>query len=121
MRNSKLPSTFRNDAILLGALVLAAVILFCTPFFFGKEGRFVVIEENGREIGRFSITDEVTEEIRTGQGYNTLVIRGGAAWIESADCRDKICIHRGSIRNAGETIVCLPHRLVITVTEGEER
>lgn len=34
-----------------------------------------------------------------------------------ADCGDKTCVKTGSIKETGQSIVCLPHRLVITITD----
>ena len=35
-----------------------------------------------------------------------------------ADCPDKICVNTGKISKIGETIVCLPHRVVVEI-QGE--
>jgi hypothetical protein len=36
--------------------------------------------------------------------------------MEAADCRDQICVHHIPISGSGESIICLPHKLVVTVT-----
>ena len=57
-------------------------------------------------------------EIRTGyeeQNRNVLVIREGKARVEEATCPDGICAAHKPISREGESIVCLPHRVVITV------
>lgn len=107
----------RNDILLIGALLIAAAVLFIGFRLAGKPGRAVLVTENGREIARFSLAEDRTYPIPSEKGENLLRIENGAAWIESADCRDQICVKRGKIRKAGETIVCLPHRIVVTVTE----
>ena len=33
-----------------------------------------------------------------------------------ADCPDKYCIQMGKATHTGDTIVCLPHKLVIEIT-----
>ena len=33
-----------------------------------------------------------------------------------ADCPDQLCIHQGPIHIQGETIVCLPNRVVVEIT-----
>lgn len=35
-----------------------------------------------------------------------------------ADCKDKICIKHGEINVAGQSIVCLPNKISITVCGG---
>ena len=37
-----------------------------------------------------------------------------------ADCGDHTCIETGDINDVGESIVCLPHRLVLKITAEEE-
>lgn len=51
-------------------------------------------------------------------GTNILTVENGQAYMSHADCPDKVCIGMGHISRAGDSIICLPNRVVITV-EGE--
>ena len=44
-----------------------------------------------------------------------MVIRGGKVSVREANCPDRIKIKTRSASKAGETIVCLPHKLVIEI------
>ena len=44
-----------------------------------------------------------------------VIVEKGAIRVCDADCPDKICEERGAISKAGQTIVCLPNRIVIKV------
>lgn len=58
---------------------------------------------------RISIPDGTEENIiEIGTGYVRMV---------SASCPDQICVKTGQISKPGESIVCLPHRLIITIAE----
>ena len=35
--------------------------------------------------------------------------------MKEADCPDKYCVKQGKIKNVGETIVCLPHKVVVEI------
>lgn len=48
--------------------------------------------------------------------YNLLCIAGGKVWMEEADCRDQICVHHKPVSGSRESIICLPHKLVIEMT-----
>ena len=48
-------------------------------------------------------------------GTNLLVIRDGAAWIEEADCPDALCVGMGRVRRVGQSVVCLPHKVVVEI------
>jgi hypothetical protein len=37
-----------------------------------------------------------------------------------ADCPDKLCVQEKAVSKNGETIVCLPHRVVVEITSEEE-
>ena len=107
----------RNDIILAAvfaaAAVILAVIFFLVP---GKrQGNTLVITIDGQEYGRYSLSKEQTINIETERGINTVVIKDNAAHMEEADCPDSYCIKMGKKSNAGETIVCLPHRLVVEI------
>ena len=51
----------------------------------------------------------------TSYGTNTVVVEGGEIRVSEADCPDKICVNMGGVSRSGETITCLPHKLVIEV------
>ena len=53
-------------------------------------------------------------------GHNLLVIKDGKASVTDADCPDRLCVQQRSISRSGETIVCLPHKIVVKVIQGEE-
>lgn len=48
-------------------------------------------------------------------GVNVLRIEHGRICVESADCKDHVCVDTGWIVNSSMPIVCLPHRLVIKI------
>ena len=48
-------------------------------------------------------------------GQNHLVIQDGCARIEEADCPDKLCVKQGTVSESGESLVCLPNRVVVAV------
>lgn len=52
-------------------------------------------------------------------GYNKIRVEKGKIAVVEADCPDKICVNQGYIENSTVPIVCLPHKLSITVTGKE--
>ena len=115
---------FRNDVIFIVALLLVVSALGLCFYLFRGEGDMVVVTVDGKEFGRYSLAEDVTVEIRTGaQGeeLNLLVIKDGQAYVETATCPDGICAGHKPISREGESIVCLPHKVVITVYTTEEK
>lgn len=52
--------------------------------------------------------------------YNVVRISDGEASMTEASCPDKLCEHEGRISKNGETIICLPNRVVLTVTDTDK-
>lgn len=47
--------------------------------------------------------------------YNLISIIDGKVTMEAADCRDQICVHHKPIMSERESIICLPHKLVVEI------
>lgn len=58
---------------------------------------------------------ELTLAVPEGAGYNLLAVSASGVTMEAADCRDQICVHHIPIRGVGESIICLPHKLVAEI------
>lgn len=109
---------FRNDIIFISAILAVVVLAGLAFFFFRGEGDTVTVDVNGVLFGTYPLSEDRTVEIRTGtedEELNLLVIEGGKAFVETATCPDGICAAHKPISREGESIVCLPHKVVITV------
>lgn len=109
----------RNDIILAAVILIIAVAGLLFIKFTKVQGNTVVVKINGVEAVSYSLADDVRYEIRTGdnnENINVLVIKDGKAYITEADCPDGICKDYRPISFVGETIVCLPHKVVIEIT-----
>ena len=119
---SKEPSAkrkIRNDIILIGGLLIVAAIGMFYLFGLRRAGDSVNITIDGKAYKSYSLKENVTEDIYSGknnENLNRLIIRDGKAYMESATCPDGICVSHAPIFRDGESIVCLPNRVVVTVT-----
>lgn len=107
----------KADIILIAVTVAIAGILLV--FLYGvnnSTGAYVQIEIDGIVTETLPLdTDTVFEIITDGGGENLLVIENGNAKVTEANCPDGICKNHAQIHRNGESIICLPHRVVITV------
>ncbi|MCD8010985.1 MAG: NusG domain II-containing protein [Lachnospiraceae bacterium] len=111
----------KADLILIGVILAAALLVLGLLTLTRQTGSFVVVRVDGTEVARYSLTEDRTETIEgVNGGTNVLVIENSTATMTDADCPDQLCVHQGSIRYDGETIVCLPHRVVVEIEGGEE-
>lgn len=110
----------RRDLILISACVLLAVFLLAAQRLLQKSGNWAVVRQEGRELGRYPLSQDAQIPLHTAEGYNLLVIEAGQAYIREADCPNGLCIQEGRVSRTGESLVCLPHQLTVTIEGGEE-
>lgn len=106
----------KGDFILIGSiLAVAAVSLLVYRYMGSVAAQWAVVTVDGQEYGRYPL-DEDQEILIQGAagGTNLLVIKDGYADVTDASCPDKLCVHQHKIRDNGETIVCLPNKVVVT-------
>ena len=106
-------------AVFAGVVIIGAVL--AGVFLLGKKpGKTVVVSIDGKAIATYPL-DEDRQELLIGKdgGTNRLIITKGEAWIDEADCPDKLCVHQGKISNVNESIVCRPHRITVRI-EGSD-
>ena len=107
----------KNDIFLTLGILLTALALFLFLLFMpGKAGNTVVVTVDNKEEARFPLDTDREYTIKTKKGVNYLKISGGLASITDADCPDKLCVHQRSIQKKGETLVCLPHKVVVSIS-----
>lgn len=119
MKQSSTKRNIRNDIILIGGLLLVAAIGMFYLFGLRKAGNSVKVTIDGKAYKTYSLEKNITDDIYTGENkehLNRLVIRNGKAYMETATCPDGICVEHNPIFREGESIVCLPNRVVVTVT-----
>ena len=105
------------ELILIAALI-AGLALWA--FFPRSAGRAVTVTVDGDTIGKYPLSRDLRQEIHGHGSFSlTLVIAGGKAHVENSTCPDLICQHHAPISRAGEQIICLPARTVVTVTGKE--
>lgn len=111
----------RNDIVFILALVIICTFVGLSFFFFRETGDSVTVTVDGTTYGTYDLSNDVTVEIKNADGEisNTLVIKDGKAHVEHASCPDGICVAHKPISREGESIVCLPNRVVITVVSSE--
>ena len=101
--------------ILLVIIVLAssAAALFIQR----APGDIVRIYQDGvliKSIDLSEIEEPQQFTVEFGSGENVIVAERGRIKVSSATCPDLLCVRQGWLRSA-RPIVCLPHRLVITM------
>ena len=110
--------THRNDVLLVAGLLILGGALALFLFITRQAGGYVSVRVDGELIMELPLGEDTRIVLGEGEHTNTLVIENGTARVVEASCPDQICVNQGAVRYAGESIVCLPHKLVVTVEGG---
>ena len=112
----------KGDIILICMMLCLAAIGFGMIVFGGKDaGGVLTVTIDGKVYGTYdlSVNQEVIMDETT--GYNRFVIKDGEVTMIEAGCPDQYCVKHAPIDKENETIVCLPHKVVLEITEGTEQ
>lgn len=106
---------------LLVAAAAAALLFFLRP----AESNFLTasIVLDGETIGTYDLTgltEPVTLTVDQADYPLTIRLEPGRVCIGESACPSQDCVHTGWISRAGEQIICLPNRLVISLTGGQQ-
>lgn len=110
----------KGDKILIVFVIVLAVFssIFIKRQAFSSNGKYISIQVNGKEIKKIIFDSHIignTIPIQTEFGYNLIEIGDEKVRIIEADCPDKIDVKQGYISRIGETIVCLPNKMVVEI------
>lgn len=72
-----------------------------------------VVKVDGKIEGTYPLNKD--QEIMIGHGSNILQIRNGKAKMIEADCPDQLCVNQKAVSASGESIICLPNRVIVQV------
>ena len=108
--------TLKNDILLIAALLLVALIAWGLLRLTRERGGEAIVTVDGQLTATIPLTVDATLPIGTGKGFlNVVEVADGRVRVAEADCPDRLCVRQGWIAYDGESIVCLPHKLVVTV------
>ena len=109
--------------IVLVALGLAASAALSLSHADAGNGAKVIIESGGDLYARYPLSEDRTVIVpASGRNdhYNVVVISGGSVSVTEASCKNQVCVKHGPISRSGESIVCLPNRLVVRIENSSE-
>ena len=114
-------SKIRYDIILIiGLLVITAIIALGVRLT-EKTGKTVAVSVDGVERYTFPLDEDLEFKIEGYEdGTNYLVIKDGEAFLTEASCPDLLCVHMGKISSQGQSIICLPNRVVVEIRDDNE-
>ncbi|MEK6692926.1 MAG: NusG domain II-containing protein [Nitrospirota bacterium] len=111
--------TFGDKVLILLLSVITVLSFYYVKVIF-PEGAEASIEIEGKARGSYLLAEDRMIEINGSLGTAKIEIKGGKIRVIRAPCRDKICMKEGWISKAGESLICLPNKVMVYIT-GEAR
>ena len=115
-RSPKLKPTLWDALVVLAVLALVG-LLAARPLFAAKTaGELTVsVSVDGETVERCALSS-YEGGVYESRGYTlTVEETDGAVYVASSDCPNQDCVHSGAISRAGQSIVCLPARVAVTL------
>ncbi len=123
MRNFSIKNYVKKGDIIIficiGITILLAVVLWYRQ---PVDAQLVRIYLNSEEhsVYRLDYAREKKVGVSYDGHYNLLSIKDGVVTIIDANCPNHDCMNMGSISQAGDMLVCLPHKVLIRLEGGEQ-
>ena len=99
--------------------LIVLVVFVCGVFaflnLFSEDGNKVVITVDESVVAELELDVDQTKKIKNQYGYNYVVIKNKECFVSKADCRDGICVEHSAVNKVGQSIVCLPHKLIVEI------
>lgn len=111
----------KKDIILFAGIILVAVIGMLALNLSKEEGDYIRVTVDGELYAKYRLNDNNKYTISCSENdYNILVIENGYGYILDANCPDQLCMHQKRISKSGELLVCLPHKLIVSVVSDQK-
>ncbi len=101
----------RGDIIITATVLSVAVIIGLILIFTSKSGEKVIIKEDNRVTYTLYLHTDKTVSL----SGNTVEIKNGRVDVTNATCKNQICVKHKQISNKGESIVCLPNKVIVEI------
>ena len=111
--------SLRKADFLLFFIFAAAALISAVSFPRPAAGKEMVrIISYGEEYGIYPLKEDAEIEIEREGHHNVVIIQNGIVHMDYSNCKNQICVHTGKISKEGQSIVCLPNKVTVTVTGG---
>ena len=106
-----------TNKTLIPSVVILMGILFALAFLlrsFNLQNPVVRIKKGNQIVEEIRMSDVEDYEI-VNLGTNKVRIEHNGVYMENANCPDKLCVHQGRISKTGQSIICLPNKIIVEI------
>ena len=120
--NDNLYAVRAQDVVLGAVLIGASILWLLLPTGAGAaRAATAIVYHGGRMVAELPLDRRGSRSFSFEAGAISVeAVPGSGIRILKSDCPSKMCIHSGWINRPGETIACLPNKLLVEI-KGEDR
>ena len=100
-------------------MVAVASFFFVRLFFISSGGREALIKVGNSPVQKVSLRMDKMINLEAEKGRVIIEVKDGRVRVVESPCLQKICVNTGWINRAGQNIICLPNKVLVTI-EGKE-
>ena len=110
----------KADLVLFVILILIGLGLSWWSAASAVYGQKAVITVDGQLYGTYSLDENQTIEVGQDGHLNKITIKDATVQMSYSDCKNQVCVKDGKISRTNQSIVCLPNKVMVEITGGEE-
>ncbi len=113
----------KKDLFLFGVLLAIGILGFVMfkgiQKFAVSNHQILRISVDGEVYGEYSLKDK--QKIKIGDTNVCQIEEDGTVIMTEADCPDHLCVKQGKIKQFGESIICLPNKVVLEIVANDTK
>lgn len=78
----------------------------------------VVVNVDGKKMYTIPLDSDGIFHVESKEGHVDIEVLDRRVHVKDSTCKDKLCILQGWIERTGESIICLPNRITLTIDGG---
>lgn len=106
--------------VLLGAVMLIGT-LYATLWSAEPAALEVEIWSRGERIEALPLAEDRQLDVHGALGVSHIEVKQAQVRFTSSPCSNKVCIHGGWLKHAGETLACLPNQVSVRILGRDRR
>ena len=110
----------KSDVVLFFILMALSVGLMFFVYRTGSAGERIEIKVAGELYATYSLAEDRTVTVEQDEGKKNIIrIEGGEVTMASSTCKNQVCVDHAAVSRGGESIICLPNRVIVSIIGSE--
>ncbi|MGA2091283.1 MAG: NusG domain II-containing protein [Endomicrobiales bacterium] len=108
-----------GDKWLIAVIVIISMVVPLSISFVGTSAHTAQVFEQGTLIKVIDLSKDSESTLKLHHGFIVVQVKQGKIRARKCSCPEKVCIGMGWISKSGQSIVCVPNKLLIEVRGSE--